>query len=274
MKDELLHIYRNTPFGRETLLHSIFFCKRTKTSLKVYIPEHPQFLMYFQNEIATVELDKAFLRSPKTAREHAEQIITENGLKPNFLEPKRFTASTLPDIPVDFRFMTCPRSVSDLSTKISLGHIGPKVRNIIKNASFPVFIPTPVYKEWKSIAVFFGGSQNAANAVKLGLQISRCADFPLRLFTQVKKRPQSHYRKILQENDLLDEIESDAVEWAFFQKGKFRENLFAVPHHSLVLVGAYGHGAIKEAIFGSMMEEIQTVLPNNMLIVGPHCACG
>ena len=80
--------------------------------------------------------------------------------------------------------------------------------------------------------------------------------------------------RLLVSPQVLDEIESDAVEWAFFQKGKFRENLFAVPHHSLVLVGAYGHGAIKEAIFGSMMEEIQTVLPNNMLIVGPHCACG
>ena len=274
MKDELLHVYRNTPFGRETLLNSIYFCKQTKTSLKVYVPEHPQFLMYFQNEIATVELDRAFLRSPKTAREHAEAIITENGMKPNFLEPKRFTASTLPDIPVDFRFMTCPRSISDLSTKISLGHIGPKVRSVIKNAAFPVFIPTPVYKQWKSIAVFFGGSHNAVNAVKLGMEISRCADFPLRLFTQAEKLPQSHYRKILRENHLLGEVENGEIEWIFFEKGKFRENLFAVPHDSLALVGAYGHGVIKEVLFGSMMEEIQTILPNPMLIIGPHCACG
>jgi len=271
MKDELLHVYRNTPFGRETLLNSIYFCKKTKTLLRVYIPEHPQFLMYFQNEIATVELDKAFLRSPKTARKHAEQIIAEAGLKPSFLQPKRFTASTLPDIPVDFGFMTCPRSISDLSSKISLGHIGPKVRSVIRNAAFPVFIPPPVYKHWKSITVFFGGSHNAVKALQLGLQISRCSEFPLKLFTQAEKLPQSHYRKILREHHLLDEVENGEVEWLFFDKGKFRENLFEVPFHSLVLVGAYGHGVIKEMLFGSMMEEIQTVLPNHMLIVGPHC---
>ncbi len=274
MKDELLHVYRNTPFGRETLLNSIYFCKQTNTSLKVYVPEHTQFLMYFQNEIATVELDKAFLRSPETAREHAAAIITENGLKPNFLEPKRFTASTLPDIPVDFGFMTCPRSISDLSSKISLGHIGPKVRSVIKNAAFPVFIPPPVYKQWKSITVFFGGSHNAVNAVKLGIQISRSCQLPLHLFTQAEKLPRSHYRDILKAHQLIDEIERGENKWLFFEKGKFRENLFAVPHHSLVIVGAYGHGVIKEMLFGSMMEEIQTVLPNHMLIVGPHCACG
>ena len=50
--------------------------------------------------------------------------------------------------------MCCPRSISDVSTRISLGHIGPKVRSIIKNAGFPVLTPTPVYKEWKSIMVF------------------------------------------------------------------------------------------------------------------------
>ncbi|MCG6910067.1 MAG: universal stress protein [Deltaproteobacteria bacterium] len=255
-------------------MNSIYFCKQTRTILKVFIPEHLQFLMYFQNEIATVDLEKAFLKNRKTAREHAEAIITANGLNPNFLDPKQFTASTLMDIPVDFRFMTCPRSISDLSTKISLGHIGPKVRSIIKNASFPVFIPSPVFKEWKSITVFFGGSENAVKTMKIGLQISRWSGFPMRIFTQLKKKSRAHYRDVLKENDLLDEVESNGIEWTFFKKGKFRENLYEIPHDSLVLVGAYGHSAIKEVLFGSMMEEIQTVLPNHLVIVGPHARLG
>jgi len=270
MKNELLHVFRNTPFGRETLLQSIYFCQKTQVSLKVYIPKHSQFLMYFQNEIATVELDKSFLRSPKTAKAHAEGIIAQRGLKPNFLIPKRFTASTLPDIPVDFDFMTSPRSISDLSTKIGLGHIGPKVRIIIKNAAFPVLIPSPVFKEWNSIVVFFGGSQNAMSAFKLGIKLSRLSGLPLKLFTHAKTKSESHYRELLKENGLFTDIEKGRIEWLFFKKESFRENLYAVPHDSLVIVGAYGHGVIKELIFGSMMEETQTVLPNNMLIVGSH----
>ena len=119
--------------------------------------------------------------------------------------------------------------------------------------------------------VFFGGSANAINAFRLGKRISELSGFPLMLFTQ-KERPYSKldYEKILKENMLFDEIEKDKVEWLFFEKGKFEENLYDVPHDALVVVGAYGHGLIKELFFGSKMEEIQTVLPNNMLIVGPH----
>ena len=270
MRNQLFHVFRNTPFGRETLMQSIYFCKMTKTSLKVYIPKHPQFLMYFENEIVTVDLDRSFLKSPKTAREHAESIIKAGGLEPSFLTPKRFTASTLPDIPVNFKYMCCPRSISDLSTKISLGFIGPRVRVIIKNATFPVLIPTPVYKEWRSIMVFFGGSANAINAFRLGKRISQASGFPLRIFTQrEKKLNQEDYRKILKENMVFDDLERGGVEWIFFEKGEFRENLYAVPHDALVVIGAYGHGLLKELAFGSMMEEVQTVLPNSMLIVGP-----
>lgn len=271
MKNQLLHIFRNTPFGRETLLNSVYFCKTTKTPISVYIPEFPQFLMYFEKEIVTVDLDRAFLRDPDTAREHAEEIIRSQGLKPNFFSPKKFTASTLPDIPVDFKYMTCPRTISDLSTKVSLGYIGPRVRNIIKNASFPVLIPTQVYKEWKSITVFFGGSANAVNAFKEGLKISQISGLDLTLFTEIEDPySEEDYRNILRQNMLYDEIEKGNVNWQFFDKGKLLEDLYSVPHDALIVVGAYGHGLIKELFFGSTLETIQSVLPNSMVIVGTN----
>jgi nucleotide-binding universal stress UspA family protein len=37
------------------------------------------------------------------------------------------------------------------------------------------------------------------------------------------------------------------------------------------VVGAYGHGVVRELLFGSKLELIQSVLPNNMLIIGPNC---
>ena len=35
-------------------------------------------------------------------------------------------------------------------------------------------------------------------------------------------------------------------------------------------MGAYGHGVVREMLFGSTMEMIQTHLPNTMLIAGPN----
>ncbi len=272
MKKQLLHVFRNTPFGREVLMQSAYFCRKTDTLLRVYIPRFRQFLMYFQHEIATIELDKSFLRDPQTAQEHAEQIIRSEGLKPSFLTPKRYTASTLPDIPIDFDYMTCPRSISDLSTRISLGHLGPKVRVIIRNAHFPVLIPTPVYKQWNSITVFFGGSRNARKAMRVGAELARVTGMPLYVFTQAEGRPRQYYERSLVEGGFEDLLKNKSFEWMFFEKGKVRINFYQVPHDSLVIVGAYGHGMIKEVLFGSFMEEVQTVLPNNMVIVGPEVA--
>lgn len=271
MKNELLHVYRNTPFGRETLMQSVYFCGRTGSSLRVYIPAFRQFLMYFENEVVTVDLDRAFLRDAGTARDHAEAVIRAGGLDPCFLEPKDFTASTLPDLPVDYGYMCCPRSISDLSTKIGLGYIGPRVRNIIRNASFPVLMATPVFKEWKRVVVFFGGSKNAVKAFRIGLQVSRAAGCPLILCTYSRKKPKSHYEETLRDRGLAGEMETEVSDWLFFEKGEFRTHLYDVPHDALAVVGAYGHGGLREAAFGSKMEQIQTVLPNPMLIAGPRC---
>lgn len=270
MRNQLLHIFRNTAFGRETLLQSAYFCDKTGTTLKIYIPRYDQFLMYFPTGVVTVHLDKAFMRAPKTAAEHAAEVITSAGLDPEFLEPQPSATVNLPAIPLHFDYMCCPRSISDLSSRIGPGHIGPKVRAIIQHAAFPVLIPTQVFKAWKHITVFFGGSHNAVKALKLGLKLSTLTGFPLSIFTQAQKLPKSHYRQSLEHNKLLHVIKNHDANWQFFEKGNFIDNLYDVPHDSLVVVGAYGHGAIRNMLFGNMMEKIQTYLPNNLLIVGPE----
>ena len=39
MKNSLLHVFRNTPFGRETLLLSAYSCQKLQLSLDIYLPE-------------------------------------------------------------------------------------------------------------------------------------------------------------------------------------------------------------------------------------------
>lgn len=274
MYSQLFHIFRNTPLGRETLLQSLYFCRQIGATPVVYIPRHTKFLMYFDNDVVQIDLDESYLIDPDTARAHAEELVAAADLQPRFLKPKNYTASTLPDIPTNFDFMCCPRSISDLSSKIGLGYIGPRVRRIVTSARFPVLITSPVYKPWESIAVFFGGSANALSALKLGLRIHRQTGMTLRMFTQAEKRSRADYETIIRDNGLAEEMEKALTEWVFFEGGEFESNLYQVPHNALGIMGAYGHGLIRDLVFGSKMEKIQSTISNNFLVVGPNYTAG
>jgi hypothetical protein len=270
METRLLHIFRNTPLGREILLQSTYFCKTIKVNPVIYLPQFIKFLMYFDNDVVQVDLDDSYLTASDTARKNAIEIVRSQGLpQPEFIEPKNFTASTLPDIPVSFDFMCCPRTISDLSSKIGLGYIGPRVRRIVQSARFPVLIPSAAYKPWKSVIVMFGGSANAVNALRLGMRISRMSGYPLRMMTQLEDHPVAYYKDIIKNNNLDLEVDQLVDDWITCDTGEFAENLYRVPHDALVVLGAYGHGVIKEMLFGSKMEKVQATLLNNLLIVGP-----
>jgi len=274
MHSQLLHIFRNTPLGRENFMQSMYFCKKVGATPVVYIPKHIKFLMYFDNDVVQVDLDGSYLTDPATAEAHALELLAGNDLIPKFLTPKNFTASTLPDIPTNFDFMCCPRSISDLSSKIGLGYIGPRVRRIVSSARFPVLITSPVFKPWKRVTVFFGGSANALNALKLGLRLARETGVPLNLFTQAETYSREEYEAVIQDHNLKEELERLQQRWAFFEEGTFESNLYQVPHDALVILGACGHGLIRDLVFGSKMEQVQSTIPNNLLIVGPRYTAG
>lgn len=270
MEERLLHVFRNTPLGRETLLQSLYFCNILKAGLYIYVPEATQFLMYFDHDAVQVDLDKSYLTSPDTAVANATALAEEAGLKPNFLVPKNFTASQLPDIPTNFNYMCCPRSITDLSSKIGLGYIGPKVRRIIKSSSFPVLLTGSVFKAWKSMAVFYGGSRNANNALSWGLHLAKTSGLPVDIVTHTERRSNDYFDHQLETAGLLEPVKQQVRHWHKIRKGKFEGHLYTVPHDALLVVGAYGHGLIKDILFGSKMETIQSLMPNNMLLVGPN----
>ena len=62
MEERLLHVFRNTPLGRETLLQSIYFCKTLDVGLQIYVPQAIQFLMYFDHDFATRSIMEDYLR--------------------------------------------------------------------------------------------------------------------------------------------------------------------------------------------------------------------
>jgi hypothetical protein len=270
MEHQLFHIFRNTPSGRESFLQSLYFCSRVDVQPVVYIPDHTKFLLYFDNDVVQVDLDSSYLTEPESAKTHCDALMGEFGLQGAYHAPKYYTASTLPDIKPDFDFMCCPRSVSDLSSKIGLGYIGPRVRRIVRSARFPVLLPSVVFKPWKSVAVFFGGSVNAAKAFRLGERISRLAEVPMDVFTHLEGEDRGYYEELIETKGLASPF-SDAVRrWEVFENGRLEENLYNVPHDALLVLGAFGHSLLRELLFGSKIERVQSTLPNSMLIVGPN----
>ncbi len=270
MEMQILHIYKNTPFGRELLLQTGYFCKTLNISPVVYVPEQTKFLMYFENDVVQIDLDKSYLRAPETAGDHVTDILASMGLQsPKFFVPRHFTASALPDVPVHFDFMTGPRVISNLSSKLGPGYIGPRIQRIVRSSRFPVLIPSCVFKPWKSIAVLFGGSANAVKAFRLGVHLGRLSGMPVALFTGEGRRKKSAYESMLAEQNLSAELERSVAAWHVFSKDAFEDNLYQVPHDALVVIGASGQGLVKELLFGSTLKMIQSVLPNNLLIVGP-----
>ena len=271
MQTNLFHVFRNTPLGRETFLQSIYFCATLDIGMTVYVPDSVRFMMYFDYDVVQVDLDRSYLNNPESAVERARSLATDAGLKPQFLRPNSRTARDLPDIPTHFEFMCCPRSISDVSSKIGLGYIGPKVRRIIRTATFPILMTAPVFKPWRSLAVLFGGSDSAVNALRAGIRLSKRSGYPLDLFTQLEADPH-YYEKRIEEAGLTGAVQRYCRHQHQFTDGKFGHNLYTLPHDALVLSGAYGHGLIKNLLFGSRMETAQNTLTNCMLVSGPNAS--
>jgi hypothetical protein len=269
MGNNLFHVFRNTPLGRETLMQSLYFCRTLDVGLTIYIPDAVRFLMYFDYDAVQVDLDRSYLNTPETATDRALALAAEAGVKPRFLSPKNRTASDLPDIPTHFAFMCCPRSISDLSSKIGLGYIGPKVRRIIRSAGFSRFADITGIQTLEKRRRLFGGSDSALNALRSGIQVSRRSGYPLDLFIQLEQ-DKGYYEQRIREAGLEKPVARYCRDRYQFADGEFAHNLYDLPHDALILSGAYGHGLIKNMLFGSKVELAQATLTNSMLVSGPH----
>ena len=81
-------------------------------------------------------------------------------------------------------------------------------------------------------------------------------------------------RREIEKAGLTAEVAEGVVQWRLFDKNRFEDNLYEVPHDALAVLGAYGHGAIRTIVFGSKMEKIQSTISNNLLVAGPNYTHG
>lgn len=272
MQNQMFHVFRNSPLGRENLLQAAYFCERQfGLALAVCIPTYTRFVMRFDTAEITVDLDRSYVKCPDTAQVHAEEILADFKIRCSFFTPSELADARLPVLPVDWGVMSCPRVISEQSGRIGLGHIGPKVRGIAKHAPFSVFIPGLAYKPWTRVSIFFGGSQVGCIAVQEGIAIARLARMPFTVFTQLNGTKREECAQALSEAGLLDDVRAGDGSWQCFECGTLEENLYTVPHDSLVVVGAAGHRLMTELVFGSKLEIIQAILSNPLVVVGPNC---
>jgi hypothetical protein len=84
------------------------------------------------------------------------------------------------------------------------------------------------------------------------------------------KGSRASYEKTIKDKNIQKAISRRVNRWHIFEKGTFEEILYEVPHDALVVLDAFGHSLLKDTVFGSRLEKIQSSLRNNLLITGPN----
>jgi hypothetical protein len=269
----IFHIFLNSPVGRENLLQTAYLAERlTPRSLSVFLPTHDQCAMYCDDAVLTLDLNASYVRYPETAQHRARMVLEEFEVNYDFFEPTGHTGGLIPEIPDDWAMMACPRAISKKSGRIGLGHLGPKVRSLLIQAQFPLFLPSGGFRPWRRVAVLFGGPDHGTTAVRLADQLAARANVPLEIHTQLSNATTyDECSATLAELDLTQRINDGQVNWRTFNSGAFEENLYEIPHDSLVVAGTGRHSLVKEVLFGTKLEKIQELLPNPLLVCGCRC---
>ncbi|NOZ78601.1 MAG: hypothetical protein GXP48_05370 [Acidobacteria bacterium] len=263
----VLHVFRNTPVGRETLLGALHLCSMTGMQLYLYRPEVPRFTLQFEDELIEVPLDASYVQDHRTAKRHAEELCAGKRSTIHWIKTHHQLASTLPVIPDDFDLMTCPHSLAGQGHERGGGIVGSRVRRLIRTAPHPVIIlPAPLV-EWDQITVFFEGSSHAVCALAWARALAKAAGMTYQVFTQDEGHAVARASQALESNGWLKEVQQ---RWRILPKGPFENNLWEVPRTSLVVAGAFGSSGVKARLFGSRTEMLLSQLVNPFFLVGPN----
>ena len=133
---------------------------------------------------------------------------------------------------------------------------------------FHVFRNTPLGRETLMQSLYFCKTLD----VGLTLCIPDAVHFMMyfaRDAVQLERDP-GYYEQRIREAGLEKPLAQCCRDRYQFADGEFANNLYELPHDTLILSGAYGHGLIKNILFGSKVEIAQATLTNSVLVSGPH----
>jgi hypothetical protein len=262
---QVLHVFRNTPMGKETLRQAADFTKKINGSLQVYIPESDRFMLYFERDAVEITLDKSYLYSSQTAPGIMRTVLEDVGFKAQRLYAKTKTASVLPDIETDFNFISLPKVMTEPKGKLFSQSIGSGVRRVVKASTAPAIIGPGRFADWESIHVFFGGSEHSLKALRWAQLIGKEAGVPVNVITMIEAdKSQDDYKSIVKKGS----VSPIGISWEFVQNKSPIEVFNFINRKSLVIMGAYGSNKIRRSLFGSKTEMALSINANLLMLVG------
>jgi nucleotide-binding universal stress UspA family protein len=266
MNLDVLHVFRNTPLGEETLRQAADFVKKVNSNLHVYIPEFDRFLMYFKDDILEIKLDKSYLYFTETAEHDMRKVLDDVGIEAKVVEHQTSTAANLPDVPTDFDLFSLPRIMTERRGPTI---IGSTVRKLIKASHAPALVSPGRFHDWREILVLFGGSEYSIRALRWAVTISKRCDFPVKILTLLEAdRQRDDYEKIFSDNRIaLSEIN----DWIIIDAKSKESILRYLPRASMIIMGAYGSSRFRASIFGSTTELVLNNVANLLFLVGEKC---
>jgi len=266
MQLNLLHVFRNTPLGRETLMQAADFSRKTHSRLNVYLPEFDRVLLHFGPNAVEIRLDASYLYLQETARHNLQKISKEAHVRVHEVKAETMTASNLPRLPTNFDVISLPRIMVERKGPIS---IGSGVRKLVKSATASALIAPGRFHDWREVLVLFGGSQYSAVALQWGLAVSRESGLPLRLLTASDKQTsRAMCEDALRQYNLPADVFQN---WIFVESGSAVSILDKIPRDAMLMMGAYGHSGIRARLFGSTTELIQKNTANLIMLIGENC---
>ena len=268
MNLNVLHVFRNTPLGKETLRQAADFTKKINGNLFVYMPEFERFMIYFDFSSVEIKLDESYLYSPETAVANMKKVLDDLDFGAKFVHVKTKTGSNLPDVENEFDIISLPRVMAESKSGIISSGLGSAVKNLIKASSAPAIVGPGRFAKWSHIQVFFGGSVHSVKALRWALVLSRQINCPLYVSTFLEgKKDRDYYEDLLKEEGLKSR---EFTDWAFFSQKSMIEVLNETPRDALLVMGAYGHHPIRARFFGSKTEMVIKNNANLLMFVGEH----
>lgn len=238
-------------------MQTALFCRMLGAAPVVYIPETPRFLMYFEKRVVQVDLDLDIdvsdLRKRELCKARASEILASSGLDAHFIQIHHRTTPDLPDVPVDFDYMSCP--VPSSARHFVYSDLG--MRRLPAVAPFSVLIPSLVCRDWKSLAVFYAGDGKNEGVLAAGLAIAKNTGLPLDVFTKGSI-------PVIQSASFKEHVRHMVA------GNKGNDFWMDVPPEALMIMGASGKGWFRESVFSTFKKELRRRLPGACIFVGPQ----
>jgi hypothetical protein len=259
----LFHVYGDSPCGREELLQSAYFVRKTEAlSLTVLVPGHSDLLMYCDSTVVTLHCGDGSSADVRTSRRHVLETLPSLPVDAWFFQTRGSGAGGLPEIPANWAVMAFPVSLNWRGIPASVGQLERAAASVAWRSPFPVFLPTRAFIPWRRVVALCVGSPADGDTAQVAHRITHLAEVPLSVFADRRR---------------FDQIAKHLSPWPVdrFDLRDCGKSLYKLTPDTLLVVGAKKQASLMPGLTSTThLTRIRAALPNPMLLIGPNCENG